>query len=246
MAAKKGRKSAGEDGSGPGMKFYLVLGTLLLAGVLALWLARGGDEAGQRPQPVAATAVEADPAAGVALGPEDAPVTIMEFVDYQCPHCAQFASLTGKMLRRNFVQTDSARWILYDFPLGTFPNSVSAAVAARCAGDQGRYWAMEEVLFARQQDWGNEGNPTGNFVDYAEELGLDTDNFRQCVEEQRHMEQIMASKRYGEQIGVNSTPTIFVNGEPLPTSQMGYQSLADRIRQAWEQRRADTATVGGP
>lgn len=246
MAAKKGKKSPGEDGSGPGVKFYLVLGGLLLAGVVALWMARGGDDAGQRPQPVSATAVEANPAAGVAIGPEDAPVTIMEFVDYQCPHCAQFASLTGKMLRRNFVQTDSARWILYDFPLGTFPNSVPAAVAARCAGDQGSYWAMEEVLFARQQDWGNERNPTGTFVDYAEDLGLDTESFRRCVEEQRHMEQIMASRRYGRQLGVKSTPTIFVNGEPLPTSQMGYQSLAERIRQAWRERSADTAAAGGP
>lgn len=235
MSKKSGGTSSG-DGSGPGRTFYLVLGALLVAGVVALFMARDGGEGdqGQAPQPVSETSVEADPEAGVAIGPADAPVTIMEFVDYQCPHCAQFASLTGTMLRRNFVQTDSARWILYDFPLGTFPNSVPAAITARCAGEQGSYWEMEGLLFSRQQEWGSEGNPTGTFVDYAERVGLDTDAFRTCLEEQRHLDDIMASRRYGQQLGVSSTPTIIVNGEHIPNRELSYESLARRIRAAWD------------
>lgn len=239
VAKKRGDKKA-NDGSGPGRTFYLILGGLLVVGVAALFMARGGDGDGGEPEPVSASSVEADPEAGVATGPADAPVTIKEFVDYQCPHCAQFASLTGKMLRRNFARTDSVRWILYDYPLGTFPNSLPAALAARCAGEQGRYWQMEEILFGRQGEWAGEGDPAGTFADYAERIGLDTDAFRTCLEERRHLEEIMASRRYGQQLGVGGTPTIFLNGRKLSTRELGYEPIARLIRAAW-----DSASAAG-
>lgn len=245
VAAKDKRSSGSEDETGPGKIFYLVLGGLLLAGVAALYMARDGGGGGGEPQPVTASSVEADPEAGVALGPADAPITFKEFVDYQCPHCAQFASLTGKMIRQNFVRTDSARWILYDFPLGTFPNSVPAALAARCAGEQDRYWEMEEILFGRQQEWGNERNPRRTFVEYAERVGLDTDSFRECLEEQRHLDQVMASRRYGQQLGVNSTPTIIADETTLSARELSYESLAERIRDAWEERDAESERSEG-
>lgn len=240
MAKKKSGSGSG-DSTTPGRVFYLILGALVVAGGVGLLMARGGGDSGgsaPEPLPVSASAAEADPEAGVALGPQDAPATVKEFVDYQCPHCAQFAGLAGKMLRRNFVRTDSARWVLYDFPLGNFPNSIPAAVAARCAGDQGAYWQMEELLFARQQEWGQEGNPRGKLVGYAERLGLDTDRFRTCLEERRHLDEIMASKRYGESLGVRGTPTLFVNGQRVQTS---YQAVARQIREAWSRAEAGGA-----
>lgn len=247
MANKKSGEGSGGS-STPGKMFYLVLGGLVVAGGVGLLMARGGSgpgEGAQAPVPVSASSAEADPGAGVSLGPEDAPATVMEFADYQCPHCAQFAGLAGKMLRRNFVQTDSARWILYDFPLGNFPNSIPAAVAARCAGDQGAYWQMEELLFARQQEWGQERNPRGELVDYAERLGLDTGRFRTCLEERRHLDRIMASKRYGESLGVRGTPALFVNGRRVQTS---YEAVARAIREAWSRsgsQGAGTSTQSG-
>lgn len=241
MAQQKGRKAAS---GGPGTMFWIALVALVVAGGGWLVLARGGDDgsAGERPQPVSATSVEADSAAGVGVGPEDAPAVVWEFVDYQCPHCAQFAGFTGQLLRQNLVQTDSLRWVLYDFPLGNFPNSVPAAMAARCADAQGRYWTMEELLFARQGEWGNARNPGGVLVDYAEELGLDGDAFRQCLEEQRYLETIMASRAFGDQLGVNSTPTIFFNGRRLPAhpDSLSYENIAGLVREAWR-----SADAGG-
>lgn len=242
---QKKKGSGAEDSGGPGRVFYLVLGGLVIAGGAALLMARGDGGGNASPQPVSLSesSVEADPAAGVSLGPEDAPVTVAEFVDYQCPSCAQFAGLAGKMLRRNFVQTDTARWILYDFPLGSFPNSIPAAVAARCAGDQGAYWQMEELLFARQQEWGGERNPRGEFMEYAGLLGLDRDRFRSCFEERRHLDEIRASRSYGESLGVGRTPTVFVNGERVQT--LSYQSVARHIREAWSRAASQGDGAGG-
>lgn len=241
MTAKpKGSKNS----EGPGRLFYGAMAALVVAGAAALWwMAAGGDEGGTAaPQPVPVSSAEADADAGVAVGPEDAPVTVMEFVDFQCPHCAQFNGFTGKLIRQNYVHEQGlVRWIFYDFPLGSFPNSIPAALAARCAGAQGEFTSMHDMLLARQSEWGREGNPTRTFVGFAEELGLDTGDFRSCVEDRRHLEEIRASQKYGEQLGVNATPSLFVNGERL-SGVPSYQQLEQLVRRAAAE--ADTASSG--
>jgi len=224
--ANKGQNAGGSDG--PGKIFYSVLALLVVAGAAALWMARGGDgSSGQSAgQPMPVSTAEADWSSGVAMGPSDAPVTVAEFADFQCPHCAQFQGFTGKLAKQNFVQERGVvRWIHFDFPLGSFPNSVPAALAARCAGNQDAYWEMHDWILANQSAWGREGDPTGVFVDQAGSMGLDTGRFETCLEEQRPMERIQASRAYGKQVGVSGTPTIFVNGERLP-GVPNYETLA--------------------
>lgn len=229
--ANQGQGSGGSGG--PGKIFYTVLALLVVGGGAALWMARGGSgssggQSGSQPAPV--SAAEADPSAGVAMGPSDAPVTVAEFADYQCPHCARFQGFTGKLAKQNFVQDMGVvRWVHFDFPLGSFPNSMPAAVAARCAGNQDSFWEMHNWLLSNQSAWGQEGDPTGVFVDQAESMGLDAGQFETCVEEQRPLERIQASRAYGERVGVSATPTIFVNGEKLP-GVPNYETLAKVIR----------------
>lgn len=242
--ANKGQGSSGDGG--PGKIFYSVLALLVVGGGVALWMARGGGESsgqtGGQPMPV--SSAEADPSSGVALGPSDAPVTVAEFADFQCPHCAEFQGFTGRLVKQNFVEDRGVvRWVHFDFPLGTFPNSIPAAVAARCAGNQGAYWEMHDWLLANQQSWGTEGDPTGVFVSQAESMGLDAGQFETCVEEQRPMERIQASRAYGERVGVGGTPTIFVNGEKLP-GVPSYETLAKVIEAELESAGAET-TGGG-
>lgn len=234
------------DGGGPGKVFYSVLALLVVGGGVALWMARdGGESSGSSagaPAPV--STAEADPSSGVAMGPEDAPVTVAEFADFQCPHCADFQGYTGRLVKQNYVEDRGVvRWVHFDFPLGSFPNSMPAALAARCAGNQGAFWQMHDWLLGNQSAWGRESDPTGVFVDRAESLGLDADRFETCVEEQRPMERIQASRAYGKRVGVNATPTIFVNGERLP-GVPNYETLTKVIESELQSAGVETSGSG--
>jgi protein-disulfide isomerase len=216
----------------------MIVGAVLVVGVVALVVARsGGGDQGPALIPVMAEA-EASAAAGVSAGPEDAVVTLVEFADFQCPACARFYSFSGRLIKQNYVDGGgSVRWVFYDFPLDQHPHAVPAAQAARCAREQGRFWPMHDLLFARQAQWSPKDDARGEFEDYAKELGLDRGEYRACMREGRHLEQIFASAKYGAQLGVNSTPTIFVNG--VRASQ-DYESLEEMIREA-----AAAAETGG-
>lgn len=243
------------EGSGStkrvGWAFYAILGLVAVAGIVFLMTAGGGDGGGEltSPLPAWAETVEPDPAAGVALGPADAPVTIMEFADYQCPHCAQFGTFTGRLLRQNYVEGEGlVRWVLYDYLVG-FPNDVPAAIAARCAGEQGRHWEMHDLLLARQNGWGPSDSPGRLFRDYAADLGLDGGAFGACLEERRPLDDVLASHAYGESLGVSGTPTLFLNGRRLDTrTETSYEGLERLILAAADSARAaaaEGAAAGG-
>lgn len=208
------------DGGGGGKVFYLIGGVIVIAGIAWLFAARGGGLGSSAALPTPAefeglaATIEADPSAGISLGSESAPIEILEFADYSCPHCARFAGFAGKLLRQNYVETAGGpvRWVLYDFVLG-FPNTIPASMAARCAGEQGAYWPMHDLLFSRQIEWSTRPNPGGELNDIAGDVGLEMGAFKACMSEGRYIEQIAAARKYGEQLGVSSTPTFFFNGE---------------------------------
>lgn len=247
--AEPRRTGSREKQKGPGTLFYALLGLVAVGGVAWLLLARGGG-ASELPTPAEFEAlyaeVEADPSVGIPLGDPDAPVTIEEFADYSCPHCAQFGTFTGRLLRQNYVEGGGpVRWVLYDYVLGTFPHSAPAAVAARCAGDQDAYWPMHDMLLARQREWAAPGSdPQRRFGEFAERIGLDVAAFRSCLGEGRHIEEVAASRKLGAQRGVNSTPTLFLNGRELDLRTEGsYEPLERLIQRAADSVRA--ARSGG-
>jgi protein-disulfide isomerase len=227
------RRKKGARG-GPGKMFYVLLAGVAVAGVLALLLLKrgGADQTAGHPLSVAQTAVPADSNAGIVEGRADAPVTFEEFADYTCPHCAEFTSLTGRALRQNYVETGKVRWILYDFPLSRETNAIAAALAARCAGAQGDYWAMHDLLYAHQLEWALSQSPEGHFADYAGQAGVDVGKWKQCYSDQTYISQIIASRNYGNQLGVNSTPTLFIDGQRVSTKDYDYGSLEKLIQQA--------------
>ena len=232
--------------SGPGKWFYAVLAVLAAGGVAALVLAGGGTPEPLGPLSQSAMQVEADSGAyAAAVGPEDAPVTLMEFADYTCSHCASFASLPGPALKRDYVQTGQVRMLFYDFPLSRRTPAIPAALAARCAGDQGEFWGMHGKLFANQDEWARSNNPEGHFADYAREVGLDMGAFNQCYSDQKYVEEIMASRRYGEQLRITGTPSIFVEGQKARS--YAYESVSRLIERelAASGDSADAAAGGG-
>jgi protein-disulfide isomerase len=147
------------------------------------------------------------------LGPEDAPVTIIEFSDYECPYCQRHNQQVAGRLQEEYG--DQVRFVFKDFPLTSLhPNAEPAAAAALCAHEQGEFWPFHDKLFFVEAGFGDEA-----YVQYAEELDLDMDAFSECVEEGRYLEEVQADFEFAASLGVRSTPTFFVNGIPVVGAQ---------------------------
>lgn len=145
-------------------------------------------------------------------GNPETPIVIMDFSDYSCPACRQFASQAKPLLEASYVETGLARFQYFDFPIvSNFPNSFLAARAARCAGDQDAYWPFHDQLFRAQESWSRQADASPSFEEYASLLGLDRRAFRSCLRSDRHAATVTANLRLGQELGVSGTPTIFLN-----------------------------------
>ena len=200
-------------------KLYTILVGVAVVGVAAVGYAMSAGSGSTATEPVALEGLD-DPQALVAMaqgmvkGEEQAPVTIVEFGDYQCPGCGQFASLVEPQITTEYVETGKARFVFFDFPLvNIHANSFLAARAVRCAADQDpdKGWDLHSTLYGRQGQWSASSKPAAEFVAYAQELGLDTDAFRTCLDSDRHADVVTANLRLGEQLGVDRTPTVMVS-----------------------------------
>jgi protein-disulfide isomerase len=149
------------------------------------------------------------------LGATDAPVTVVEFTDYQCPFCKRFILSTFPLLKRDFIDTGKVRWIVRDLPLGFHPNANKAAQAAHCAGDQGKFWEMRDTLFRNNANLGIEQLPG-----YARDIGLDGDAFDACLSSDRHQAQIEQDSQEADRIRITGTPS-FVIGKTAGDSVSG-------------------------
>jgi protein-disulfide isomerase len=139
------------------------------------------------------------------LGRPDAPVTIIEFTDLQCPYCARFATQTFPKIRRSYVDTGKVRYTSRDLPLPMHEFAVPAAVAARCAGEQGRFWEYREALFAMQDHLGS-----APYEELARKFGLDTDRFASCRADGRQESKVRADLELAKSFGIASTPTFAI------------------------------------
>jgi protein-disulfide isomerase len=157
-----------------------------------------------------------------ALGDPDAPVTIVELTDFECPFCQQFFRETRPQLIAQYVERGLVRIVSRDLPLSEIhPSALASAVAGRCAAAQGAYWPMYERLFASHgQAWG--GAPEqdrAQFAAFAAELGLDVAAFRACSDDPAQADAVRAEADAAAQLGINVTPTFFVNGQQLRGAQ---------------------------
>ncbi len=146
------------------------------------------------------------------LGPKDAPITIIEFSDYECPYCRKWHSETFALLMQTYP--GKIRFVYRDFPLTSIhPNAQAAAEAADCAGEQGKYWEFSEKLF------GGQSLSPQVYSQYASDLGLDTNAFEACVTSSRYQAEVTADLEWAANLGVRSTPTFFINGLPVVGAQ---------------------------
>jgi len=210
----------------------VLLGLVLLAGigVLATQMGKkGGGSAANQGVPVTLTPDQLQRVHGISRGRDDAPITIYEFADFQCPHCAQFAWQVEPLIRDSLVNTGKARYVFYEFPLA-FKWSWLSARSGRCANEQGKFWEYHEIVFARQTDWGFEKDPVDKLTGYAQSVGMDAGKFEQCVRSDKYQLEVSESAQLAQSLGVQGTPTLFVNGRNIGTPET-YKELAEKVRE---------------
>jgi protein-disulfide isomerase len=141
------------------------------------------------------------------IGGADAPVEIIEFSDFQCPFCARVVPTVKQIID---TYGDSVKIVFRDFPLSFHQNAQKSAEAAQCAHDQGKFWEYHDLLFANQNSL-----DTDSLKRYASELGLNTNQFDQCLDSGKYTQEVQEDFRDGQQAGVRGTPTFFINGQAV-------------------------------
>ena len=155
------------------------------------------------------TIVEIDTVGRPFLGPEDAPITLVEFTDYECPFCGRHFRDTAPRILSQY--DGRIKYVVLNFPLSTIhPGAQKAAEAAECAHDQGKFWEYHDMLFRNQAALDG-----ASLNRYAADIGLDTVAFSTCLDSGAKRQQVLSDFQLGQSVGVSGTPMFFVNGQPL-------------------------------
>ncbi|MBI4034913.1 MAG: DsbA family protein [Candidatus Chisholmbacteria bacterium] len=231
MAGKKEKQAFGQMAI-VGVLVVVVIGAAFWVGKLTteLKLLKSEKVEGGAQQPEITEAAEltsdqwqkllVNPAA--TQGEEGARVTMVEFTDYQCPFCKRAFEQTYPELVKKYIDAGKMRYVVRDLPLSFHQNAKPAALAARCAGEQGKYWQMHDQLFKNQDQWVNLSQLGETFKSYARQLGLNQNQFGSCFDEEKYNGVIEADLALANQLGATGTPTFFINGRSL----VGAQPLA--------------------
>ena len=149
-------------------------------------------------------------------GNPNAPVTIVEFSDFQCPFCLRFFDQTLPLIEENYINTGKIKLVYKDFPLVSLhPNVKSVHVAAECADEQGKFWEYHDVLFEKQSEWQrlSSSDLQTTLVQYADDFGLQTASFEACLNSPEMLEEVNADFLQAASYGATGTPTFFIGNE---------------------------------
>ena len=167
----------------------------------------------QPPQPVKIS-LDDDPI----RGDPNAPITIVEFSDFQCPFCARFHVQTLPSLLEEYIDTGKVNLVYRDFPIQSIhPNALPAAVAAECANEQGNYWEYHDTLFEKQSGWSRLDSNTAisTFSQYATDIGLEQQQFDSCLGSGKYLEEVQGDLSDGRDYDITGTPGFFIGNEEI-------------------------------
>ena len=176
-------------------------------------------------QPTAAPAGEGEaaPSAPVQIelgdspsrGDKDAPVTLVEYSDFQCPFCSRHFSQTQPQIEEQYVKTGKVRFVYKHFPLDSIhPQATPAALASECAREQGKFWEYHDLIFQNQQSLGD-----ASYKQWAAQLRLDTAEFNDCYDSKKYQDRVTADLQQGSSAGIRGTPGFFLNGQLISGAQ---------------------------
>jgi protein-disulfide isomerase len=171
-------------------------------------------------------------------GPAQAPVTLEEFGDFQCPPCGM---ISGPLLEIEKDYGPKLRVIFRNFPFPNHRHALEAAYAAEAAGLQGRYWEMHDLLYKEQRNWSEAPDAKQLFVSYARLLGLEMDRFETDIAGPNVKARVSADQERGKSIGVKATPSIFINNEEVPPKSLNPTALRAAIDEALKGKERPTS-----
>lgn len=196
-----------------GKSFWIILVVIVLSSVGIIFFVSSGDSSAPSTTAEALELTDKDHTRGI----DNASVVVIEYSDFQCPACGALYPVT-KQVVDDFE--DQITFAYRQFPLVSIhQNAMAASRASEAAGYQDKFWEMHDMLFERQQQWSSVTNASSIFESYAQELELDMDRYREDVNSEETSKAITSSLSVGTSIGINATPTYFVNGEKIPTPQ---------------------------
>jgi protein-disulfide isomerase len=199
-------------GSSPSRRHLLIGGAVVVVAAAA-----GAGYYFWKPQEGAGPVIDTSsistpgPLPEMALGPADAPVTIIEYASMTCPHCAHFQETTFPELKKRYIDSGKVRFISREFPLDDL--ATAAFMLARCAGPD-RYFAVVDTLFQQQRSWLVDP-PIPALFNLAKQMGFSETSFNACLNDRKLQADITATATRGSKFGVNSTPTFFINGKVM-------------------------------
>lgn len=180
----------------------------------------------------ASLAAQDVPLSARSKGSPNAPITVYEMSDFQCPFCRRHAIETFPTLERDYIRTGKVRWVFVNYPLTSIhANAVAAAAFAMCAARQNKFWPAHDILFLHQETWGPLQNPAPFLLTLADSLKLTKPAIASCLEKNETVAQIKADAEGASKSGAQSTPTFYVEGglivgaQPLPLFRMVLDSL---------------------
>ena len=187
-------------------------------------------------------AVAAGEPQGYLLGKPDAPVQVIEFADFECPACAQFATLSEPDVKKRLIDTGIISYRFYDYPLAMHRNTWQASNAAACADEQGKFWDMHDMLFNQQDRWNGQATarPKGQFEEYAKAIGLDVGKWETCYDSQKYQPRIKANEQFAIKRGASQTPT-FVIGNQMVGGAISYDRFKALVDSAMTLVKADSS-----
>lgn len=226
--------------TGSGVAPFLIIGGIFLATILGIWWISqsGGDGGGNTAQTNSATQTAQTQDGRIAnynqapagatpanfKGAANSPVVIEEFADFQCPTCAV---VHPKMNEISAKYGNRVKFIYRHFPITQIhPNAYGAAVAAEAAGLQGKFWQMQDLLFRNQTQWSNAQNASELFKEYAGRIGLNVEQFENDLRGVQAKQRVDFDIERARALNINSTPTVLVNGAPVPFQQMEVDGMS--------------------
>jgi protein-disulfide isomerase len=166
-------------------------------------------------------------------GNPDAPVTLEEFGDFQCPPCGKFSEFVEELLKE---YNSRLRLVFRNFPLSGHEHAREAALAAEAAGLQGKFWEMHDTLYREQDTWSKAPNVRELFESYAGTIGLDVDQFKKDMDGDKARERVDSDRALADFLGVKATPTLFINNRPVEPKDKNPEGVRAAINAALNQK----------